>query len=104
MAEENQVQQEPQQVTTKNLKKLEAGKRLAAHNRRKREELKAKKREGQKSEVNQYYDTGIVLAVGVIVGLGYYIYRTKKAQQSSHSQPNNPPQQQCPQTNKFEMD
>ena len=40
MAEE---QQEPQQVTTKNLKKVEAGKRLAAHDRRKREELKEKK-------------------------------------------------------------
>ena len=42
MAEENQVTKEPQQVTqvtkesqqvtTKNLKKVEAGKRLAAHN------------------------------------------------------------------------
>ena len=47
MAEETQVQQEPQQVTTKNPKKVEAGKRLAAHNHRKREELKAKKREEQ---------------------------------------------------------
>ena len=46
MAEENQVQQEPQQVTTKepqqvttkNPKKVEASKRLAEHNRRRREE------------------------------------------------------------------
>ena len=48
MAEENQVQQvtkeqeqvmkEPQQVTTKNPKKVEAGKRLAEHNRKKQEE------------------------------------------------------------------
>ena len=47
MAEENQVMKEPQQVTqvtkepqpvtTKNPKKVEAGKRLAAHNRKKRE-------------------------------------------------------------------
>ena len=57
MAEENQVQQvtkEPQQVTkepqqaqrvtTKNLKKVEPGKRLAAHNRRRRE---VKEREEQ---------------------------------------------------------
>ena len=46
--QENQVQQvttkEPQQVTTENLKKVEAGKRLAEHNHRKRE---AKKREEQ---------------------------------------------------------
>ena len=51
MAEENQVQQEPQQVTKepqrvtmKDPKKAEAGKRLAALNRTKRE---AKKREEQ---------------------------------------------------------
>ena len=50
MAEENQVTKEPQQVqqeqqvTTKDLKKVEAGKRLAAINHKKRE---AKKREGE---------------------------------------------------------
>ena len=82
MAEENQVQQvtkEPQQVTTKNPKKIEAGKRLAKHNRKKRE---AKKREEQvqleKSGVNQYYGIGAVIALGVIGGLGYYIYQSKK--------------------------
>ena len=32
------VTKEPQQVTTKNLKKVEADKRLAAHNHRRREE------------------------------------------------------------------
>ena len=102
MAEEVQVQQvttkEPQQVTTKNPKKVEAGKRLAEYNRRKRE-LKAQKREGP-SGVSQYYGIGAVLAVGVIGGLGYYIYRTKKAHQPSHPQPNNP----LPQTNKLKMD
>ena len=84
MAEETQVQQEPQQVTTKNPKKVEAGKRLAAHNHRKREELKGKKREeqvqmqkGEASGVSQYYGIGAVIAVGVIGGLGNYIYRTK---------------------------
>ena len=86
MAEENQVQQEPQQVTTQNPKKVEVGKRLAAHNLRKREE---KERE-VKSELSQYYGIGSVITVGVIGGLGYYIYRTK---QPSHIQPSNPPQQ-----------
>ena len=82
MAEENQVQQqmsnqvqqtteEPQQVTTKNPKKVEAGKRLAEYNRR--------KSEAQKSEVSQYYGIGAVLAVGVICGLGYYVYSKEGA-------------------------
>ena len=96
MAEENQVKpqqvttepqqvtKEPQQVTkelqvqqvtTKNPKKVEAGKRLAESNRKKRE---AKKREErvklEASGVNQYYGIGAVLALGVIGGLGYYIY------------------------------
>ena len=66
MAEETQVQQEPRQVTTKDPKKVEAGKRLAAHSHRKREE----QAQEQKSRVNQYYGIGVVLAVGVIGGLG----------------------------------
>ena len=45
-----------------------------------------------KSEVSQYYGIGAVIAVGLIGGLGYYTYQTKKVQQSSHTQPNNPPQ------------
>ena len=116
MAEENQVMKEPQQimkepqgeaaqvqrVTTKNPKKVEAGKRLAESNHKKRE---AKKREEQvkleKSGVNQYYGIGAVLALGVIGGLGYYIYRTKKVEQQNNPKPH--PQTQ-PQTNKFEMD
>ena len=117
LAEENQVQQvtkEPQRVqrvTTKNPKKVEAGKRLAESNHKKRE---AKKREEQakleKSGVNQYYGIGAVIALGVIGGLGYYIYQSKKVEQpSSNPQQNNPkPHPQAiaaqPQTNKFEMD
>ena len=97
MQQVQQVQQEPQRVTTKNPKKVEAGKRLAAHNRRKRGE----KREVQKGRVSQYYSIGAVISVGVIGGLGYYIYRTKRP---SHTQPNNPSKQPSPQTNKFEMD
>ena len=72
---------EPQQVTTKDPKKVEVGKRLAGINRKKKE---AKKREEQAqlertaSGVNQYYDFGAILALGVIGGLGYYIYQSKK--------------------------
>ena len=121
LAEENQVTtKELQRVTTKNPKKAEDGKRLAESNRKKRE---VKKREEQgklgKSGVNQYYGIGVVMgpvgprplcslfAQGVIGGLCYYIYRTKKGEQPwSNTKQNNPkphPQTQ-PQTNKFEMD
>ena len=75
LAEENQVtKKEPQQVTTKNPKKVEVGERLAKHNHRRREE--AQKGEG----VNQYYGIGVVIAVGVIGGLGYYIYQIKRGE------------------------
>ena len=59
------------------------------------------------SGVNQYYGIGAVIALGVIGGPGYYIYRTKKVEQpQGEAQQNNPkphPQMQL-QTNKFEMD
>ena len=114
MAEENQVMKEPQQitkkpqgeaaqvqrVTTKNPNKVEAGKRLAESNRKKRE---VKKKEQQskfeKSGVNQYYGIGAVIALGVIGGPGYYIYLTKKVEQPQQNKPHLQPQ-----TNKFEMD
>ena len=91
-------------------------KRLAAHNRRKREE---KKREEQaqaqaqvESGVKQYYGIGAMLAVGVIGGLGYYIYRIKKGEVtmphnstvSQQQQPDRAVQPPRPQNNKFEMD
>ena len=114
MAEENQAQQEPQQVTkepqqtpTKDPKKVEAGKRLAAINRKKREEQRKEQAKLERIGVNQYYGIGAVIALGVIGGLGHYIYRTKKGQVSREvkdvSMPHNPPKQP-PQTNKFEMD
>ena len=81
MAEENQVTKEPQQitketqqVTTKNPKKVEAGKRLAESNHKKREVKKMERVKLETSGVNQYYGIGAVLALGVIGGLGYYIY------------------------------
>ena len=70
-AEPQQIMKEPQQVTTKDPKKVEAGKRLAANNHKNRE---VKKREEQakleKIGVNQYYGIGAVIALGVIGGLG----------------------------------
>ena len=79
MAEENQITKEPQgeaaqvqRVTTKNPKKIEVGKRLAESNRKKREAKKQAKLEVIR--VNQYYGIGAVIVLGVIGGLGYYIY------------------------------
>ena len=127
MAEENQVTKEPQgkavqaqqvvkepqgeaqRVTIKNPKKVEVGKRLAAHDRKKREEKRKEQAKLEKtvSGVNQYNGIGAVIALGVIGGLGYYIYRTKEGEKpQGEVQQNNPkphPQGQ-PQTNKFEMD
>ena len=100
---EPQVMEEPQRVTTKSPKKVEAGKRLAESNRRRKE---AKKREEQveKSGVNRYYGIGAVIALGVIGGLGHYIYRTKKGEVKDSSTMCNPTVPQQPSANKFEMD
>ena len=90
----------------KDQKKVEAGKRLAAINRKKRE---AKKREeAQNGVMNQYYGIGAIIAVGVIGGLGYYIYRTKRGEEvknvSMSRNPTIPQPLPHPQTNKFDMD
>ena len=87
------------------------GKRLAEHNRRRREEQRKEQAKLGKtaSGVNQYYGIGAVIVLGVIGGLGYYIYQTKKGEQLSNPQQNNPkPHPQAiamkKQTNKIEMD
>ena len=101
--EPQQIMKEPQRVTTKNPKKVEAGKMLAESNRKRRQAKKQAKLEA--SGVNQYYGIGAVLALGVIGGLGYYIYRTKKVEQPQQNNPKPHPQPQTQaQTNKFEMD
>ena len=91
MKEPQQVTKEPQRVTTEDPKKVEADTRLAAINRKKRE---VKKREEQvqmeKSGVNQYYGIGAVIALGVIGGLGYHIYQTKKGGQGEEQPSSNP--------------
>ena len=92
-----------QRVTTKNPEKVESGKRLAESNRKKREVKKQVKLEasGNWRPVNQYYGIGAVLALGVIGGLGYYIYQSKKGEQQDNPKPHSQMQLQ---TNKFEMD
>ena len=114
MAEKNQVepqqitkepQGEVQRVTTKNPKKVEAGKRLAESNHKKREAMIREQAKLEASGVNQYYGIGAVKALGVIGGLGYYIYRSKKVEQpQSEAQRNKPKPHPQPQINKFEVD
>ena len=95
------------QVTKKEPKKVEAGKRLAEYNHRKREELKAQKSESKQVLTSvQCYGIGAVLDVGVIGGIGYYLYQaevnaivTFPPQQLSKQ----PSPQQPPKANKFEM-
>ena len=101
--ESQRVTKKPQRVTTKNPKKVKAGKRLAESNHKKREVKKREQVKLEASRVNQYYGIGAVLALGVIDGLGYYIYRTKKGEQLQQNNPK-PQHQTQPQTNKFEMD
>ena len=114
MAEENQVQQEPagptvpaepqqvttkepQRVTMKDPKKVDAGKRLAAINHKKKKREEQAQLEKTTSGVNQYYGIRAVIALGVIGGLGYYIYQTKKGEVPNRAlqapTARNPPQQ-----------
>ena len=75
MAEQNQVQQ----VTMKDpAKKVEAGKRLAAYNHRKREEFAQMKAQKSESKTKlTYYGTGTVVAIGVSGVISYYVYQSK---------------------------
>ena len=93
------VMKEPLRVTTKNLKKVEAGKRLAVHNHRRREEQRKEQVKLEKSDANQYYEMGsrrlagpigAVIALGVIGGLVNYIYQSKKREQPLNPKQNNP--------------
>ena len=96
MAEENRVM-------TKNPKKVDPGKRLAEYNHGKREELKVQKSKQVEPvlDLSMCYGIGAVLAVGVIGGLGYYIYQAKVNSVVPHQQPS---PQQPPEANKFEME
>ena len=63
----------------------------------------------QKSQVepmltsSMCYGSGAVLAVGVIGGLGYYVYQAKKGEFNNVLPPQQP-SHPCPQTNNFETE
>ena len=62
----------------KDPKKVEAGKRLAEYNRRKREELaQTKVQKGENETKITYYVAGAVVAIGCLGVIGYYVYKSK---------------------------
>ena len=69
-----------QQVTMKDPKKVEVGKRLAEYRHRKREELaKVQKIESEpKLTSSQYYGTLAIVAIEALGILGYYINQCKR--------------------------
>ena len=72
MAKHTQIQQ----VMTKDPKKVEAGKRLAEDNHRKREEH-AQLTKAQSESNIIYYGAGTVVAIEVLGVIGYYVYQSK---------------------------
>ena len=80
-----QEKTEPIQVTTKNPKKVEAGKRLAEYNRKKREELKTmQKNEPQvkDSSFTEFVESenigyGVAAIATIAVIGGFYFYRNQ---------------------------
>ena len=94
---------EPVQVTTKDLKKVTVGKRLAEFNHRRKEAELAEKSEAQKSKPNlsQAYGVGAVIAVGVLGLLSYYIYQGDNNASAKVTPAEVQPQKQ---ENKFQME
>ena len=70
MAERTQLQQ----VTLKDLKKVEDGERLAEYNRRKREVNAQLAKTQSEPKLSQYYDVGAVVVIGALGILGYCVY------------------------------
>ena len=101
MAEENQVQE----VMTKNPKKVEAGKKLAEWNCRKREENVQLAKAKSESKLT-YYGTGAVVALGVLGVISYYVYQSKTPTETPVHQTDKTPVQRLKETpvNKFDMD
>ena len=101
MAKQTQIQQ----VTIKDSKKVEAGKRLAEHNCRKREEYAQLAKAQSESKIT-YYGAGSVVDIGVLCLIGYYIYQSKTPKEIPVRQPKETPVHQPKETqaNKFEME
>ena len=97
----------PLQVTTKDPKKVAAGKRLDEWNRNNKEKL-AQSAKTQQSEPkltsSQAYGVGAVMAVGVLGLLGYYVYQSRKGDTSKDATKVTPVRDIQKRANKFEME
>ena len=80
-----------QQVTTKDPKKVETGKRLAEWNRRRREE-NIHLAKAQNEPNITYYGAGAVVAIGVLGVIGY-VYQCKTHKETPVHQPKETPVQ-----------
>ena len=101
MTEQNQVQQ----VTMKDPKKVKHGERLAEWNHRKREENVQLAKAQSESNIT-YYGTGTIVAIGVLGVISYYVYQSKTPKETPVHQPKETPVQwprEAP-ANKFDMD
>ena len=101
MAEQTQIQP----VTMKDPKKVKAGKRLAEHNHRKREEHVELAKAQSESNIT-WYGTGAIVAIGVLGAIGYYFYQSKTPKETPVHQPKENSVQQPKKTpaRKFEID
>ena len=104
MAEQTE-QTQIQQVIIKDPKKVEAGKRLAEWNRRKREENVHLAKAQSESNIT-YYGAGAVVAIGVLGVIGYYVYKSKTPKVTPVNQTKEAPVHQPKETtaNKFTID
>ena len=87
MASKEEKMEGPPQVTTKDPKKVAAGKKLAEYNRKKKEALKEQesKKNEQESKSgtvnltsNQCYGIGAFAVAGAIAIVGYQVWKSKK--------------------------
>ena len=97
--EQQKIINTPLQVTTKNPKRVEAGKRLVEFNKKKREQLNQ-----QKTDIMSYKNIGVCVGLSaIVVAIVYYNYRNRKTTTTNQQQD----QQQQPSkinNNKFDMD
>ena len=77
MEEQSQIQQ----VTTKDPKKAEQSKKLAEHNRRKREEHEQLRKAQSESNITCYVAVAII-AIGMLGVISYYVYQFKTSKEN----------------------
>ena len=100
--EQQKIINTPLQVTTKNPKRVEAGKRLAELNKIKREQLNQQK----ESDVRLYSSTGIGIGITISIIIGAIFYYNYRRKNDTKIQQDEPEISRIPKKiiNKFEMD